>query len=49
MIVLYCYEGEAEKLTSQEQKDDHQWHQRAARIEGAKVSEPDNIAANQET
>lgn len=38
MIVLYCYEREAEKLTSQEQEDDHQWHQRAARIEGAEVS-----------
>jgi len=49
MIVLYCYEGEAKKLTSQEQEDDHQWHQRAAGIEGAEVSEPHNVAANQET
>ena len=49
MIVLYCYEGEAEKLTSQQQEDDHQWYQRAAGIEGAKVSEPYNVAANQET
>jgi hypothetical protein len=49
MVVLYCYEGEAEKLTSQEQEDDHQWHQRAAGIKGAEVSEPYNVAANQET
>lgn len=49
MIVLHCYEREAEKLTSQEQEDDHQRHQRAARIEDAEVSEPYNVAANKET
>lgn len=49
MIVLYCYEGEAKKLTSQEQEDDHQWHQGAARIESAEVPEPYNVTANKET
>jgi hypothetical protein len=49
MVVLYCYKCKTEELTSQKQEDDHQWHQRAARIEGARVSEPYNVAANQET
>ena len=49
MVVLYCYKCKTEELTSQEQEDDHQWHQRAARIESAEVSEPYNVAANQET
>jgi hypothetical protein len=49
MVVLYCYKCKTEELTSQEQEDDHQWHQGATRIESAKVSEPYNVAANQET
>lgn len=49
MVVLYCDKCKTEELTSQEQEDDHQWHQGAARIEGAKVSEPDNVAADKET
>ena len=49
VIVLHCNEGKAEKLTSQEQKDNHQWYQGTAGIQDSEISQPNDITTDQKT